>query len=107
MEKVNIPKDHIDGHFRYKREVAKVTHLNKRGGTTVIENTQSLSHDIGRPDYDLQNYLKRSLKRGVNLAEGKITIPGKLDKDQIEHRIEEYIKKLYFALIVPCQKHKI
>ena len=46
---VHIPKTVIDPFYRYKRNIAKITTLSRKGGETHIVNIKDLSHDLNRP----------------------------------------------------------
>ena len=93
METVNIPRDHIDPHFRYKRQVVKIEARAKGKGTTIILNILSIANSLYRTPHDISSFLKKRIGANTRIEDGKLIIPGKYDIGELEDYIEEYIEK--------------
>jgi translation initiation factor 2 beta subunit (eIF-2beta)/eIF-5 len=88
-KRVTIPRDaNIDPFYRYKREYTKVVHLSKGGGRTVVENIESISHDIQKPVSFIKRYLQKFM--GTSIGAG-FSFPGRIPSNVIDDAIERLI----------------
>lgn len=93
MATVNIPKDTIDPHFRYKRQVIQIIVTPKNGGTTTITNIKSLAKSLERTEDQITVYFKKNMKTQVSLKDNSISIRGSKTLDELESVLELFIKE--------------
>lgn len=92
MSTVNIPKDTIDPHFRYKRQVIQIVVTPKNGGTTSITNIKSIAKSLERPEDQITIFFKKNFKTQVSLKDSTISIRGTKTLEELECVLELFIK---------------
>jgi translation initiation factor 2 beta subunit (eIF-2beta)/eIF-5 len=87
---VNIPRDTIDPHFRYKRIVVKPVFINKSGGQWLIPKNvlDTLSKNIERDKTIIQKVIQNAIHSPVRKTVDGIVFKTEKNIDDI---IEDYI----------------
>jgi hypothetical protein len=87
---VNIPKDTIDPHFRYKRVVVQGTFVRKNGGCWFVDsNTLALlSKGIARPQKSIVQHIKKRINAPVYETKEGVYFK---TLNSIDDMVEDYI----------------
>jgi translation initiation factor 5 len=91
-----------DPHYRYKMPSISTKTESKNGGTTIIENIDTIANKLKRSPNEFQKYFSKSLSCNVKYNKDKgIMISAKKEKEELQSILTEYINK--FVLCPQCQ----
>lgn len=97
---LNIAGNKDDPYYRYKMPAVETTVLNRKGGTTVVDNTLAIAATLEREEKHIGKYLQHYLKRPVRLQNNKWTMSGIVEQQAIQDIIYKYIGD--FVLCAYC-----
>lgn len=99
MTKKNIGDGHeLDDFYRYKRSGVTVKYINKNGGTTVINNLDTISNELHIDINQLVKFIQKRL--GISKIQN-CSITGKIDIKILENCVDEFT-----AEFVLCENPK-
>ena len=81
-----------DPHYRYKMPSISVKIESKNGGTTIIDNIDTISNKIGREANEIQKYFRKELSCNVKYdSEKGIVISALKETEDLQNILTKYI----------------
>ena len=90
-DQLNIGGSANDLFYRYKMPKISTVVQSKHGGTTVVDNTQTVCDSLRRDASTLTKFLSKELGRQVCLKNGCWTMHGEVKTQSIQDCISSYI----------------
>lgn len=99
MTTTTIPREagEVDPFYRYRRPVVTVTHVNKKGGQTLVTNLDALCHSIDQTRARLKAHLQKQLGLSITIVSGNtatkkaLCIPGLHNAADIDDCVEKFV----------------
>ncbi|KAL9646365.1 hypothetical protein ABK040_014516 [Willaertia magna] len=106
MSIVNVPKNVLDEHYRYRREILQLKIEGQGNGKkTVILNLENISNQLGVPSQYIIKHFGLELAASARVKDDKTIINGEYDINRVETALENFITKI--VLCPKCQKPEL